>query len=119
MLTPDPQPSAGIRKLSYFLPISGVERYQWTPEEEERIRASEAEHAAEDKALRERHAWLLEHAPHPILRALIEAHRPDRDGLWADCPECPRSPGEIDGDDVPEAWPCPVWRFISDRMESP
>jgi hypothetical protein len=98
--------------------------YPWvkverTPEEGARIAAAEAANVAEQLAYRERHAWMLDNVADPILRALIEAHRPDRDGLWADCPECPRPPSEIDGDDVPEAWPCPVWRFISDRLESP
>jgi hypothetical protein len=81
-----------------------------TPEEEARIAAAEAEHAATDKALRARHAWLLEHAPHPILRALIEAHRPASDGEFPACAECPEIPNEY-GDSDPESWPCRVWTF--------
>lgn len=106
-----------ISKLSYYLPIA-VERAN-TPEEQARIAAAEAEATAEDRAQRERHAWLLAHAPHPILRDLIEAHRPDSDDRWPDCAECPRPPSEHDGSDVPTAWPCDVWSFVSDRMETP
>lgn len=79
--------------------------------------ASVSDFSFRREALRARHAWLLANTVDPILRALIEAHRPGSDDEFPDCPACPAPPSEIDGDDQPTAWPCPVWVFISDRME--
>ena len=71
------------------------------------------------KVLTNRHAWMLAVAKDPILRALIEAHAPlCGDLLFPDCVECPEQAHQT-GDSDPESWHCPVWRFISDRMEGP
>lgn len=73
------------------------------------------------RALKDWHAELLrETAGNPVLHALIEAHgpKPERDGPWAHCSECPEVNNQ-DGDSDPEYWPCGVWIFISDRMETP
>ncbi len=82
-------------------------------ESAERLRA---ERAGELKALTDRHAWLLANAAHPVLHALIEAHGPDSDSEWPDCRQCPDVPNNY-GDSDLESWPCPVWSFVSDRME--
>lgn len=94
-------------------------RVERTPEEEARIAAAEAEAAAEDKAHRDRHAWLLEHAPHPVLQALIEAHCPASADQFPDCAACSAPPSEINGNPEPTSWPCDVWLFISNRLETP
>jgi hypothetical protein len=90
-----------------------------TPEEEARIAAAEAEAIAEDRANRERHMWMLGVITDRILNALLNAHAPGSDDRYPNCGECPQPPSEIDGDPVPESWPCPVWMFISDRLEGP
>lgn len=111
-----------IQLLEHVEPNSDCPRpwvkVERTPEEQERIRAAETEAIAEDKAARERHAWMLANAPHPILRELVAAHRPASEDLYPACAECPAPPSEIDGDPEPTAWPCGVWMFISDRWEA-
>jgi hypothetical protein len=56
-----------------------------TPEQIKAQRENEA------RTLRERHAWMLTNAADPILRALIEAHRPRNDDLFPDCAGVPRA----------------------------
>lgn len=90
-----------------------------TPEEEARIATAEAEAVARDEANRERHAHLLRISDHPVLTALVEAHGPASADRYPVCVACPAPPSEYDGDPQPTDWPCPVWVFISDRMEKP
>lgn len=99
------------RDVACDRPFPKVDR---TPEQEARIAAAQAEAVAKDKALRDRHAWMLANAADPILRALVEAHAPHGDD-WPKCPGCPEVPNLYE-DLTPDDWPCPVWLFISDRM---
>lgn len=82
-----------------------------TPEE---IRAQREREAA---TLRARHATMLAAGTDPIVHALIEAHSPDSADVFPGCAACPTVYDEYDSG--PESWPCGVWSFISDRMETP
>ncbi len=78
-----------------------------------------ADHAARTRSLRQRHEHLLKFAGHPVLTALLEAHGPDResDDPYPKCAACPE---EYTGSDYEHPdWPCSVWEFISERMETP
>lgn len=139
---------AGVRKLAYFMPLGKgecggcgkpivynetiqlIEHVEpnpdcpraWvkvvrTPEEEARIAAAPAERKAEDQTNRDRHAWMLANAPHPILGALVEAHGPAGDDVYPSCSACPAIHDDYGSE--PADWPCPVWAFVSDRMEKP
>lgn len=78
-----------------------------------------AQRQREVDVLRARHEAMLGHARDPIVKALIEAHSPQGDErLWPSCMGCPSVP-DMYGDSEPEGWPCSVWVFISERMETP
>lgn len=77
-----------------------------------------AERARQLKVLTDRHDAMLAAADHPILSALLQAHGPRGEGLFPSCFECPAVNNQC-GDSDPESWPCGVWTFISDRMETP
>lgn len=141
---------AGVRKLSYFMPLSKAPceacghtvvynlaavvvehededvvcdrpfpKVERTPEQEARIAAAEAEAVARDMANRERNLWMLINAPHHILAALIRTHGPASASVTPTCKGCPSFVDEYDGELVAADWPCPVWVFVSDRMEKP
>jgi hypothetical protein len=79
---------------------------------------------AEEARRRERHRWMAEHAEHPVLKALVEAHGPDDDGAGGlVCWGC--EPVHYDKlmrpllNPEPVPWPCSVWEFVNDRMPNP
>jgi hypothetical protein len=139
---------AGVRKLSYFMPLDKAPceacgltvlynlaagythhevesahcdrpfpKVERTPEQEDRIAAAERLAAATDRANRDRHAHLLRFSSHPVLTTLIEAHGPVDSDCFPTCDTCP--PTHDDYGSEPAGWPCPVWVFVSDRMEKP
>lgn len=77
-----------------------------------------AERARQLKVLTDRHEAMLAAADHPILIALLEAHGPRGEALFPTCSACPEVNSQY-GDSDPEDWPCGLWTFISDRMETP
>lgn len=69
---------------------------------------------------RDRHRWMVEHADHSILKALLEAHGPDDSATPTDaCWTCEPTTWDTYGNPTPRQWPCPVWAFINDRMPNP
>lgn len=77
-----------------------------------------AERDRQRKVLTDRHATLLATVDHAVLKALIEAHGPSGEVEFPTCSTCPEIHDDY-GDSDPRDWPCDVWTFISDRMETP
>lgn len=76
-----------------------------------------AQRERESGVLLARHEVMLAAATDPILRALVEAHGPVSDDCFHTCAACPEP--DYGYGSEPAGWPCPVWLFVSDRMEKP